>query len=58
MITNGLLSLLLRQKVSIGGLETIDYDLVALHVDSTEDTIVGHTHHNHLILIVSTAFLL
>ena len=58
VITYGLLSLLFGQKVSIGGLETVDYNLVALHVDSTENTIVGHTHHNHLILIVSTALLL
>ena len=58
VITNWLLSLFLWQKVSIGCLEAINYDLVALHVDSTKDTIVGHTHHNHLILIVSTALLL
>ena len=54
----GFLGQLFRQKVSIRGHETVNDDLIALHVDASENTIVRDTHHNHLILIVASALLL
>lgn len=58
MNLNWVLRLLLRQKVTIAILELVDQDLVALHVDSSKDTIIRYTHYNRLILVIPTIFLL
>ena len=54
----GLLGQLLRQQISIRGHETVDYDLVALHIDASKHTVVRDTHNYHLILVVASTFLL
>ena len=50
--------LLLGDELALRVDEAVDEDLVALHVDAAQDTVVGHPHHNHLILVVAAVLLL
>ena len=50
--------LLLGDELALRVDEAVDEDLVALHVDAAQDAVVGHPHHNHLILVVAAVLLL
>lgn len=43
-------------QVAIGSHESVNQDFIALDVDTSIDTVIGHPHHDKLILVVSAIF--